>query len=84
MGDGKQKVTAYYGRYYDPIRNNMTNFAGSHSGRTREEQVFANGQWVTYRVARRRQPGRDLRAGDARRPTRTTSSSATRSTWAAA
>ena len=42
----------------------MTNFAGSHSGRTREEQVFANGQWVNYRDARRRQPGRDLRAGD--------------------
>src|SRR3990172_5671428 len=28
----------------------MTQFAGSHSGRTREEQVFAGGQWVTYRV----------------------------------
>jgi hypothetical protein len=49
-GDGKQKLTGYYGRYYDPIRNNMTQFAGSHSGRTREEQVFALGQWVTYRV----------------------------------
>jgi hypothetical protein len=49
-GDGRQKATAYFGRYYDPIRNNMTQFAGSHSGRTREEQVFANGQWVTYRV----------------------------------
>jgi hypothetical protein len=49
-GDGKQKLTGYYGKYYDPIRNNMTNFAGSHSGRTREEQVFANGEWVTYRV----------------------------------
>ena len=50
LGNGKQKATAYFGRYFDPIRNNMTNFAGSHSGRTREEQVFANGQWVTYRV----------------------------------
>ncbi|MCM2254046.1 MAG: carboxypeptidase regulatory-like domain-containing protein [Vicinamibacteria bacterium] len=49
-GDGRQKLSAFYGRYYDPIRNNMTQFAGSHSGRTREEQVFANGQWVTYRV----------------------------------
>jgi hypothetical protein len=49
-GDGKQKISAYYGKYYDPIRNNMTNFAGSHSGRTREEQVFANGQWVNYRT----------------------------------
>lgn len=49
-GDGKHKASAYFGRYYDPIRNNMTAFAGSHSGRTRLEQVFANGQWVTYRV----------------------------------
>jgi hypothetical protein len=49
-GDGRQKATAYFGRYYDPIRNNMTQFAGSHSGRTREEQVFANGEWVTYRI----------------------------------
>ena len=49
-GNGKQKLTAYYGRYYDPIRNNITQFAGSHSGDTREEQVFALGQWVTYRV----------------------------------
>jgi hypothetical protein len=53
FGDGKQKVSAYWGRYYDPVRTNMTAFAGSLTGRTREEQVFvANGinQWVTYRV----------------------------------
>jgi hypothetical protein len=50
LGNGKQKLTGYFGRYFDPIRNNMTQFAGSHSGRTREEQVFALGQWVTYRV----------------------------------
>jgi len=49
-GNGRQKVSAYYGRYYDPIRQNMTQFAGSHSGRTRLEQVFANGEWVTYRT----------------------------------
>jgi hypothetical protein len=49
-GNGKQKLTGYFGRYYDPIRNNMTQFAGSHSGRTREEQVFLLNQWVTYRV----------------------------------
>jgi hypothetical protein len=52
-GDGKQKVSLYYGKYYDPIRNNMTNFAGSLSGRVREEQVFTNvdgGEWVTYRT----------------------------------
>jgi hypothetical protein len=49
-GDGRQKLSGYFGRYYDPIRNNMTAFAGSHSGRTRLEQVFANGEWVTYRT----------------------------------
>ena len=50
LGNGRQKAFAYYGRYYDPIRTNMTAFAGSISGRVREEQVFANNQWVTYRV----------------------------------
>jgi hypothetical protein len=50
-GDGRQKVFGYYGRYYDPIRNNMTNFAGTLSGFVREEQVFLlNNQWVTYRT----------------------------------
>ena len=51
-GDARQKLSAFWGRYYDPIRNNMTNFAGSVSGRVREEQVWANavGDWVTYRV----------------------------------
>ncbi len=49
-GDGKQKVYGYYGRYYDPIRNNMTNFAGTLSGFVREEQVFINNDWVTYRT----------------------------------
>jgi hypothetical protein len=49
-GDGRQRLTAYYGRYYDPIRNNMTNFAGSVTGRERREQVFINGAWETYRI----------------------------------
>ncbi len=56
-GDGRQRITGYYGRYYDPIRNNMTNFAGSISGRERQEQVFITtdpatgaGEWTTYRV----------------------------------
>ena len=51
-GEGRQKVSGYWGRYYDPIRNNMSNFAGSISGRVREEQVFANAvnDWVSYRV----------------------------------
>ena len=53
LGNGRQKASAYWGRYYDPVRTNMTAFAGSLTGRTREEQVYvANGinQWVTYRV----------------------------------
>ncbi len=49
-GDGSQKASAYWGRYYDPIRMDMTNFAGTTNGSTREEQVFINNQWVTYRV----------------------------------
>jgi hypothetical protein len=49
-GDGRQKASVFWGRYYDPIRNDMTNFAGTATGSVREEQVFAAGQWVTYRV----------------------------------
>ena len=50
LGDGRQKVAAYYGRYYDPIRNNMTNFAGTLTGAVTEEQLYLNDQWVTYRT----------------------------------
>ena len=50
MGDGRHKVFGFWGRYYDPIRNNMTNFAGTLSGFVREEQIFINNQWVTYRT----------------------------------
>ena len=49
-GDGRQKLTAFYGRYYDPIRNNMTNFAGTLTGSILQEQVFINNQWTTYRT----------------------------------
>lgn len=50
FGDGRQKVSAYYGKYYDPIRLNMTNFAGTLTGRVLEEQVWVNNQWVNYRT----------------------------------
>jgi hypothetical protein len=50
LGNGRHKASAYYGRYYDPIRNNMTNFAGTLTGSVLEEQVFAGGQWITYRT----------------------------------
>ena len=49
-GNGRQRISAFYGRYYDPIRNNLTNFAGTLTGSIREEQVYANDQWVTYRI----------------------------------
>jgi hypothetical protein len=50
LGNGRHKASAYYGRYYDPIRNNMTNFAGTLTGSILEEQVYVLGDWVTYRT----------------------------------
>ncbi len=52
MGNGKHKVSAFYGRYYDPIRNDMTNFAGTLTGSIIEEQVYvtALNKFVTYRT----------------------------------
>ena len=51
-GDGRSSVGFFYGRYYDAVRNNMTDFAGSLSGRSVEEQVFVDalGDWVTFRT----------------------------------
>lgn len=49
-GDGRQKVSAFWGRYYDPVRNNMTNFAGTLTGSILEEQIYLLGDWVTYRT----------------------------------
>jgi hypothetical protein len=50
LGDGRHRASAYYGRYYDPVRNNMTNFAGTLTGSILEEQVYALGEWITYRT----------------------------------
>ena len=51
-GDGRHKVSAFWGRYYDPVRNNMTNFAGTLTGSILEEQVWVNAlnKFVTYRT----------------------------------
>lgn len=49
-GNGRQKASAFYGRYYDPIRGNMTNFAGTLTGSITEEQLYLLGDWVTYRT----------------------------------
>ncbi|HUQ86733.1 MAG TPA: TonB-dependent receptor, partial [Vicinamibacterales bacterium] len=52
FGDGKHKATAFWGRYYDPVRNNMTNFAGTLTGSVIEEQVYVSAlnKYVTYRT----------------------------------
>ncbi|MBO9501720.1 TonB-dependent receptor [Brevundimonas sp. A19_0] len=49
-GDGRSKVFGFVGRYYDPIRNNMSDFAGALTGPVDEEQIFIGGQWVTFRT----------------------------------
>lgn len=53
LGDGRHKAYGYWGRYYDPIRNNMTNFAGTLTGSVLNEQIFFGApfnEWVTYRI----------------------------------
>jgi len=49
-GDGRSKVAGFVGRYYDPVRNNMSDFAGALTGPVDEEQVYVGGQWVTFRT----------------------------------
>src|SRR3546814_2271137 len=48
-GDGRSKVWGYMGRYYDPIRTNMTNFAGNLTGSVLDEQIAIGDQWLTFR-----------------------------------
>jgi hypothetical protein len=50
FGNGRHRLTAYYGRYYDPIRDQMNDFAGQLSGPVLSEQVFVNGQWLQFRL----------------------------------
>jgi hypothetical protein len=50
FGDGRSKVFGFLGRYYDPVRNNMSDFAGALTGPVDEEQVFLGGQWITFRT----------------------------------
>ncbi len=49
-GDGASKVWGFYGRYYDPIRTNMTTFGGKLTGTIRSEEVYVNGEWLNYRT----------------------------------
>lgn len=49
-GMGRQKLTAFYGRYYDPIRTDMVHFAGNITGTVNAEQLFINNEWFSYRL----------------------------------
>ncbi|HET6628986.1 MAG TPA: TonB-dependent receptor [Woeseiaceae bacterium] len=50
FGDGRSKVWVFGGRYFDPVRTNMTAFAGTLTGSVRNEQIYAGDQWLTFRV----------------------------------
>ena len=54
FGDGRTKVFGFGGRYYDPIRNDMTDFAGALTGPINREQIYigdaTSGEWVTFRT----------------------------------
>ncbi len=50
FGDARSKVFGFAGRYYDPIRNNMSDFAGALTGPVDLEQAFLGGTWVTIRT----------------------------------
>lgn len=49
-GDGRSKLFGFVGRYYDPIRNNMSDFAGALTGPVDDEQINIGGDWVTFRT----------------------------------
>ncbi len=48
-GDGRSKVWGFYGRYYDPIRTNMSDFAGNLTGPELHEQIYLGDRWLTFR-----------------------------------
>ncbi|MFT3763486.1 MAG: hypothetical protein QM761_12965 [Pseudoxanthomonas sp.] len=48
-GDGRSKIWAFYGRYYDAIRADMADFAGAVTGPTYDEQINIDGEWYTFR-----------------------------------
>lgn len=49
-GNGRNKVSGYYGQFMDPLSFDMVHFAGNVSGRVRDEQIFLNNEFYTYRV----------------------------------
>lgn len=57
--NGESKVFAFVGRYYDPLRTNMTSFAGNLTGPVREEQVYVGDRWLTFRTRGGQKGGQD-------------------------
>jgi hypothetical protein len=49
-GDGSQKASFFYGRYYTPLRVDMANFTGTATGAVTQEQIYVMGDWVPYRT----------------------------------
>ena len=49
-GDGRIKISAFYGQYLDDIPMGMVHFAGNRSGSVTEEQIWLANDWYTYRV----------------------------------
>ena len=49
-GNGRSKIWGFYGRYYDPIRTNMSDFAGNLTGPELSEEVFIGDRWLTFRT----------------------------------
>ncbi len=49
-GDGRSKVWGFAGRYYDPVRTNMSDFAGAITGQQQDEQIKIGDKWVTYQT----------------------------------
>jgi hypothetical protein len=50
FGDGRSKIWGFAGRYYDPIRTDMTAFAGTITGSVRDEQIYTGLEWLTFRT----------------------------------
>jgi len=49
-GRGTHKLTAFYGQFSDPVAFAMVHFAGNITGAVRNEQIWLNHDWFTFRV----------------------------------
>ena len=47
---GTHKLMAFYGHFSDPMPFDMIHFAGNISGRVRNEQIWLNNDWFSYRT----------------------------------